>query len=176
MSNYDSIAEHFLNDFQELASIDQDSLIQIIPLKVANYQLRWNTLKLYFQTNKSQLISLSGTTAYELTLRHLEIIQQTFNSFLLASDELQTNNFRDNYMADNVDWIQQFENNKKIILMAHAGHSGMYTYYGITPMGNHLKQRQPTPPKIETIVVEGGHISPLEKPEEVLNLIKKLTK
>jgi 3-oxoadipate enol-lactonase len=34
----------------------------------------------------------------------------------------------------------------------------------------------PTPPKIETIVVEGGHISPLEKPEEVLNLIKKLTK
>jgi erythromycin esterase-like protein len=27
--------------------------------------------------------------------------------------------------------------------MAHAGHSGMYTYYGITPMGNHLKQRHP---------------------------------
>lgn len=143
LSNYDSIAEPFLNDFQELASIDQDSLIQIIPLKVANYQLRWNTLKLYFQTNKSQLISLSGTTAYELTLRHLEIVQQTFNSFLLASDELQTNNFRDNYMADNVDWIQQFENNKKIILMAHAGHSGMYSDYGITPMGNHLKQRHP---------------------------------
>jgi 3-oxoadipate enol-lactonase len=34
----------------------------------------------------------------------------------------------------------------------------------------------PTPTSIETIVVEGGHISPLEKPEEVLNLIKKLTK
>jgi len=33
----------------------------------------------------------------------------------------------------------------------------------------------PTPPNIEIIVVEGGHISPLEKPQEVLNLIRKLT-
>lgn len=34
----------------------------------------------------------------------------------------------------------------------------------------------PTPTNIETIVVEGGHISPLEKPREVSSLVKKLTK
>ena len=32
----------------------------------------------------------------------------------------------------------------------------------------------PAPPNIETIVIGGGHISPLERPEEVLNLVNKL--
>jgi pimeloyl-ACP methyl ester carboxylesterase len=32
----------------------------------------------------------------------------------------------------------------------------------------------PAPPSIETIVIGGGHISPLEKPEEVLNLLYNL--
>jgi 3-oxoadipate enol-lactonase len=38
-----------------------------------------------------------------------------------------------------------------------------------------LKGREdyvPTPPKIETIMVDGGHISPLEDPQKVLDLIK----
>jgi pimeloyl-ACP methyl ester carboxylesterase len=34
----------------------------------------------------------------------------------------------------------------------------------------------PTPPKIQTIIVEGGHISPLEKEFKVLELIKILIK
>ena len=33
----------------------------------------------------------------------------------------------------------------------------------------------PTPPKIETIIVDGGHISPLEEPIRVIDLIRKLT-
>lgn len=33
----------------------------------------------------------------------------------------------------------------------------------------------PTPPKIETIIVDGGHISPLEEPLRVIDLIGKLT-
>jgi 3-oxoadipate enol-lactonase len=32
----------------------------------------------------------------------------------------------------------------------------------------------PTPPRIETIVIVGGHISPLENPKEVLNLINRI--
>lgn len=32
----------------------------------------------------------------------------------------------------------------------------------------------PTPPNIETILVEGGHISPLENPTEVMMLVKRL--
>ena len=32
----------------------------------------------------------------------------------------------------------------------------------------------PAPPSIETIIIGGGHISPLEKPEEVINLVNKL--
>lgn len=32
----------------------------------------------------------------------------------------------------------------------------------------------PTPPSIETIIVKGGHVSPLERPLEVSNLVSKL--
>ena len=32
----------------------------------------------------------------------------------------------------------------------------------------------PTPPKIETIMVKGGHVSPLERPLEVSNLVSRL--
>jgi hypothetical protein len=31
-----------------------------------------------------------------------------------------------------------------------------------------------TPPKIETVIVDGGHISPLEEPLKVIDLIKQL--
>jgi len=33
----------------------------------------------------------------------------------------------------------------------------------------------PKPPYIETILVKGGHISPLEKPNEILSLVKKIS-
>jgi pimeloyl-ACP methyl ester carboxylesterase len=32
----------------------------------------------------------------------------------------------------------------------------------------------PAPPSIETIIIGGGHMSPMEQPEEVLNLVYKL--
>lgn len=34
----------------------------------------------------------------------------------------------------------------------------------------------PTPPKIETVIVDGGHISPLEQPLKVIDLIRALNK
>ena len=33
----------------------------------------------------------------------------------------------------------------------------------------------PAPPNIETIVIGGGHISPLENPDEILSLVKKIS-
>jgi hypothetical protein len=34
----------------------------------------------------------------------------------------------------------------------------------------------PSPPSIETIVIGGGHISPLEKPNEILSIFNSLVK
>ncbi|MFM8913412.1 MAG: erythromycin esterase family protein, partial [Flammeovirgaceae bacterium] len=93
----------------------------------------------YFQTNKASLVAKSGARAYELTLQHWEIVQQTFNGFVFLTDEVKANNFRDKYMADNVNWIQKFENNNKMILWAHVGHSGDDNTM-VTQMGYHLKQ------------------------------------
>ena len=33
----------------------------------------------------------------------------------------------------------------------------------------------PKPPSIDTIIVKGGHISPLEQPKEVLNLMQLIS-
>jgi hypothetical protein len=33
----------------------------------------------------------------------------------------------------------------------------------------------PAPPNIETIIITGGHISPLEQPHKVISLVRKLS-
>ena len=143
MSSFNQTAEPFLNDFQELSAYSYEELEQMIPSLVAGYQTRWNSILTYLNTNKSKLIAQSGDRAYDLMLRHWEIVQQTFNGFVHIADELKYFNYRDSYMADNVDWIQKHENNNKVIIWAHAGHSGKNTGATGTQMGYNLKQRHP---------------------------------
>ncbi|MCA6444742.1 MAG: erythromycin esterase family protein [Bacteroidetes bacterium] len=138
---FDTTAKHFLNDFEEyFATYTNDQLLKILPKSVADFQSRWSKVSTYFQNNKADLIAKSGDRAYDLALRHWEIVRQTFSRFIYVEDELKTFNHRDTSMADNVDWIKKFENNKKIILWAHAGHSGSDNST-TTQMGYHLKQR-----------------------------------
>ena len=158
LAEFDSLAEPFLNDFQEIASIQPDALVQLMPVKVGDYQSRWNAIKSYFEANKNELILRSSIEKYELSMRHWEIVQQTFNSFLVTFDEAKSNNLRDHYMADNVDWIQQFERNRKMILMAHVGHVSLHSDFGITPMGKHLRQRHQDDYYTVGLFTNGGEV------------------
>lgn len=141
VSSFNTTSKHFLNDFEEyFTKYSNEQLLKILPTAVSEFRNQWNTINAYFQSNKAALIAKSGERAYELTLRHWKIVQQTFNGFIYVEDELKGFNYRDTTMADNVDWIQKFENSKKMILWAHAGHSGNNNTT-TTQMGYHLKQR-----------------------------------
>ncbi len=141
VSAFNTTSKHFLNDFEEyFTKYSNEQLLKILPTAVSDFRNQWNTISTYLQSNKAALIAKSGERAYELTLRHWKIVQQTFNGFIYVEDELKGFNYRDTTMADNVDWIQKFENSKKIILWAHAGHSGNNNTT-TTQMGYHLKQR-----------------------------------
>ncbi|MFN7186673.1 MAG: erythromycin esterase family protein [Cyclobacteriaceae bacterium] len=141
LSSFNTTSKHFLNDFEEyFTKYSNEQLLKILPTSVSDFRNQWNTISTYLQSNKAALIAKSGERAYELTLRHWKIVQQTFNGFIYVEDELKGFNYRDTTMADNVDWIQKFENSKKIILWAHAGHSGNNNTT-TTQMGYHLKQR-----------------------------------
>ncbi|MCA6405688.1 MAG: erythromycin esterase family protein, partial [Cytophagales bacterium] len=141
VSSFNTTSKHFLNDFEEyFTKYSNEQLLKILPTAVSDFRNQWNTINAYFQSNKAALIAKGGERAYELTLRHWKIVQQTFNGFIYVEDELKGFNYRDTTMADNVDWIQKFENSKKMILWAHAGHSGNNKSI-TTQMGYHLKQR-----------------------------------
>ena len=141
VSSFNTTSKHFLNDFEEYSTkYSNEQLLKILPTAVSEFRNQWNTINAYFQSNKAALIAKGGERAYELTLRHWKIVQQTFNGFIYVEDELKGFNYRDTTMADNVDWIQKFENSKKMILWAHAGHSGN-NKSTTTQMGYHLKQR-----------------------------------
>lgn len=87
--------------------------------------------------NRDTYIKNSSIEEYELILRHIEIIYQWI-------DNTKDSHFnkRDYYMAENVKWILDYENqhygNDKIVLWAHNGHvSNGYNQY--INMGENLK-------------------------------------
>lgn len=141
LSIFDSSSKHFLNDFDEyFAKYSIKELLKMLPAVVADFQNQWKIVSDYFQANKAELISKSDERTYELTLRHWEMVKQPFVRLQYIEDELRGFNHRDSCMADNVDWIKKFENNKKMILWGHVGHTGSNNSI-TTQMGYHLKQR-----------------------------------
>lgn len=142
LQTFDTTAQQFLTDFEELSKYNPDQLVSMIGRLVDGYQARWDQVYTFLNANKSSLTARSGEREYEMALQHWESVKQTFRGFVFISDELGYFNFRDTYMADNVDWIQKHENNGKLILWAHAGHSGKSSSQQTgTQMGYHLKQR-----------------------------------
>jgi erythromycin esterase len=171
LSNFNSTAEPFLNDFAELLQYDLGQLEKMISGFVAQYQTRWSTITSYLQTNKAALVAKSGSREYELTLRHWEIVKQTFNQYVYISDELKANNFRDAYMADNVDWIQKFEGNRKMIVWAHVGHAGNDNSL-TTQMGYLLKQNYQTKYYTIGFFTNGGSVRVVDLDKKALGVTK----
>jgi pimeloyl-ACP methyl ester carboxylesterase len=75
-----------------------------------------------------------------------------------------------NMLSTNV--IKQID--KKIIIEAEDASSFIQNLHVEAIALKGKEDYVPTPPKIETIIVEGGHISPLEEQLKVLDLIKTL--
>jgi erythromycin esterase len=138
LTTFNSVAEPFLTEFEELDQYSQDQLLKLLPELITKYTAKWNTIRDYLTSNKAKLVAQVGERTFALIEQHWKIVQLRFIQ-MSKLDELEGFNYRDNYMAENIGWIQQFEGNKKMILMAHAGHSGNSNATG-TQMGYLLKK------------------------------------
>ena len=98
-------------------------------------------LKDILEENKESYIDQTSILEYETVYHHLEVINQWMD-FREVTDFIDSANKRDQYMAENVKWIFDYEkhfNNDKIMLWAHNGHvSKKFTSY--KSMGEHLKE------------------------------------
>jgi erythromycin esterase len=85
------------------------------------YQGRINEVITYLVDNQAALTSQSGDATYRLALHHARVL-------LLAMTQVGMTDFdaaieyRDNYMAQNVKWISEYENNGKVMALAHNAH------------------------------------------------------
>jgi erythromycin esterase len=130
INKYENIFGEF-ND-EKLSSLGQDKLI--------NIKNNVKGLLSDFDKNKEQYISKSSSSEYEMIHQDLNIVYEFLQ--LNSQNGMNYVNTRDNYMAENVKWILNYEKqfgNDKIMLWAHNGHvtKEMPNYIS---MGAHLKK------------------------------------
>jgi erythromycin esterase len=83
-----------------------------------------NTLADSLVINKNQLIANSSLEEYILQEHILNVLQQSLTVGYHSSIEDFTKNYRDEYMAENVEWILEGKKDSKIAVWAHNGHIG----------------------------------------------------
>ncbi|MBM7616397.1 erythromycin esterase family protein [Alkaliphilus hydrothermalis] len=98
-------------------------------------------LALLLDQNKQSYINHTSESEYNMIYQHLNIIKQ--NAAILDKRErLDSFNLRDDYMAENVQWIVDYEKqfgNERIMLWAHNGHIGR-ELGPLIPMGKNLHE------------------------------------
>lgn len=94
------------------------------------------------QTNKEAYIKQSSKEAYLFAAQYAEIMKQRTQLFLNDSDYM---NLRDKYLANNLQWIVEFEaaqGHDKVLMSAHNGHieKTSANMAGYTSMGQYLDE------------------------------------
>jgi len=94
------------------------------------------------QTNKEAYIKQSSKEAYLFAAQYAQIMKQRTQLFLNDSDYM---NLRDKYLANNLQWIVEFEaaqGHDKVLMSAHNGHieKTSANMAGYTSMGQYLDE------------------------------------
>lgn len=92
------------------------------------------------QTNERNYVEQSSTEAYLLALQYAQIMKQRTQLFLNEGDYTK---LRDQYLADNLQWIVEFEAKRghdKVFMTGHNGHieKTSASLAGYKSMGNYL--------------------------------------
>jgi erythromycin esterase len=78
----------------------------------------------------------SDESINSLNRHYVTLLEQTVDHYL---DREYGN--RDKYMADNVAWMQETTDAKKVIIWAHNGHISRYPIYSVRSLGTYLYQK-----------------------------------
>ena len=99
-----------------------------------------------FTENKNKLVQASSEKEYELNVHIIEVMKQVIQYHFHATSPTIPDYLRDEFMAENVSWIYNYYDQKKIVLWSHNGHIAddpMYSGSGGS-MGNYLKLKYRT--------------------------------
>jgi erythromycin esterase len=100
------------------------------------------TVRDHLRANRSGYVAASSEDDWELTMRHVRIIEQklAYAKAVLNGDGGESTAVRDRSMAENVAWIREFESADRVAAWGHNGHVGKSSniYGRIETMGEHL--------------------------------------
>ena len=129
---YSSQLEHVSNDtMRELTTEQLEAIDETI-----------EKIILDLQTNEESYVKQSSTEAYRFALQYAQIMKQRTQLFLNDGDYT---NLRDQYLADNLQWIVEFEAERghdKLFVTGHNGHieKTSASLAGYKSMGNYLDE------------------------------------
>jgi erythromycin esterase len=111
---------------ERLFILDINKLIKEVKKKESDntikaWQIKANELEEFMKTNRGNLIKTTSISEYELCLQMTANIKSCFTKMALKEFGISFS-YRDSCMANNVRWIINHNNNKKIMLWAHNGH------------------------------------------------------
>ena len=106
------------------------------------YAQRLPTLYQSFVSHESQWTAVGGQRAYQLARHAVRVLIQ--NQDVISSDQLTCGSYskRDQYMAENIQWLYQTLGITKLGVWAHSGHvASLASICGSASMGYLLKQQ-----------------------------------
>lgn len=130
--NYELQLEHVSNDtMRELTTEQLNEIDETI-----------DNIILDLQTNEVNYVKQSSTESYSLALQYAQIMKQRTQLFLNDGDYVK---LRDQYLADNLQWIVEYEaarGHEKVFMTGHNGHieKTSASLAGYKSMGNFLDE------------------------------------
>lgn len=99
-------------------------------------------LKNYFTENYQDFIHKSSEESFNLAFHHIEVIGQYVTT--IHQPVIQRKyDFRDIYMAENIEWILNFQGeNSKVLFWAHNAHVGDWVSNGIVDVAGHQLRKR----------------------------------
>lgn len=107
-----------------------------------DYYISYAKLKKHFIDNYETFKSKTSEKEFELVYQHIAVLGQ-FVTAINQNIEQRKHDFRDIYMAENIEWILKFHGNEsKALYWAHNAHVGDWVDNGIVDVtGHQLRKR-----------------------------------
>lgn len=97
-----------------------------------------NALKDSIARYKEDITTVITEERYALTVQLVEVIRQVSEVTYYNAKQTATKNYRDEYMAKNANWLNEYFSGAKMVVWAHNGHIANYPDFGGS-MGHHLR-------------------------------------
>ena len=99
-------------------------------------------LKNYFVNNYETLVSKSSEESFNVAYHHVEVMGQ-FVTAINQNMVQRKHDFRDIYMAENIEWILNFQGeDSKALFWAHNAHVGDWVSNGIVDVAGHQLRKK----------------------------------